>query len=296
MKVRRVLVSTVSAVALVPLAAGPASAAPPSNDESSGATVLHLGDQIEEDTTEATTNAGDDALNENCGAPFTNASVWFQYTPAADRKVVIDAGNSSYETGVMVFKGAPSPDSLIACGPIGAGLRVKAGKTYYVMAFSDTQVNGGTLVLSLKNAPPPVVHVSLAKHGLAYRGGAAKLHGTYKCKHGDSFAAVVPHLFQRAGRLKIQGESEMGIRCNGKRHHWSAKVVSPVGLYARGRGMAKVRIVACGFLQCKTASVRRHVHLSWAPGRHRTRPEQPTTARVQHPRAPFARSAHWPGH
>jgi len=296
MRVRRLLTSTIVAVALVPLATGPAEAAPPDNDEATGAITVRLGSTVDQDTTEATTNAGDDALNEACGAPLTNASVWYKYTPRVDRTVAFDAGESGYSAGLMVFKGTPTVDSLRTCGPQGAGLRVKAGKTYYVMAFSDTEVNGGTLVLSLKNAPPPVVHVSLAKHGLAYRGGAARLHGTYKCKHGDSFAAVVPHLFQRAGRLKIQGESEKGIRCNGKRHHWSAKVISPVGLYARGRGMAKVRIVACGFLQCKTASVRRHVHLSWAPGRHRTRPEQPTTALAQHPRAPFARSAHWPGH
>ena len=65
----------------------------------------------------------------------------------------------------MVFDGTPTADSLIACGPGEVGLRARAGRTYYVMAFSDTDVNGGNLVLTLQNAPTPRVHVSLAKRG-----------------------------------------------------------------------------------------------------------------------------------
>ncbi|HEX3929445.1 MAG TPA: hypothetical protein VHW64_01985, partial [Nocardioides sp.] len=68
-------------MALVPLAAGPASAAPPGNDEVGGAIALNLGDRVTEDTTQATTNAGDDALNAACGAPVTEASVWYSYHP-----------------------------------------------------------------------------------------------------------------------------------------------------------------------------------------------------------------------
>ncbi len=234
MRARRFLVAAMFGVALVPLGAGAASAAPPDNDEVAGAVPVHLGDRIEQDTTQATTNAGDDALNANCGAPATNASVWYQYTPTAKGGVALDTTGSDYSTGLMVFEGTPTADSLITCGPGAVGLHAQVGKTYYIMAFSDSDVNGGNLVLTLKNAPTPHVHVSVAKRGAAFHGGAARVHGTYSCTHGESFAEVDVHLLQRAGRLKIQADSGTNARCDGRRHPWSVRLVSPVGTYARG--------------------------------------------------------------
>src|SRR4029079_16538431 len=178
MRAPRFFLPAMLAAALVPLSSGPASAAPPGNDESAGAVALHLGDRVEQDTTQATTNAGDDALNANCGAPATNASVWYTYSPSVRRNVVLDTTASSYSAGLMVFRGAPKADSLVACGPGAVGLRARAGRTYYVMAFSDTDVIGGDLVLTLQNAPTPRVHVTLAKRGGAVHGRAAKVHGT----------------------------------------------------------------------------------------------------------------------
>ncbi len=294
MRAPRFFLPAMLAAALVPLAAGPASAAPPGNDESAGAVALHLGDQVEQDTTEATTNAGDDALNANCGAPATNASVWYTYSPSVKRNVVLDTTASSYSAGLMVFDGTPTADSLITCGPGEVGLRAQAGKTYYIMAFSDTDTNGGNLVLTLQNAPTPRVHMSVAKRGVAFHGGAAKLHGTYSCTHAESFAEVDAHLLQRAGRLKIQADSSTRIRCDGTRRHWSTRLVSPVGTYARGDGVAKVRIISCGLLQCAQDKVKRHVHLAWASQPHRQWMAQPTTARTEHRRPLMERQRYWP--
>jgi hypothetical protein len=195
----------------------------------------------------------------------------------------------------MVFKGTPTANSLVTCGPGAVGLRARAGKTYNIMVFSDTAVNGGRLVLTLKNAPTPRVHVSVAKRGVAFRGGAARVHGTYFCKHGEEFSVVSAHLFQRAGRLKIQGESGVNIRCNAKRHHWSARVVSPVGTYAAGRAVARVKIFACGLLECRQASARRHIRLAWASGSHRDEVmvHRPTT-RTERPRPTIELQRHWP--
>jgi hypothetical protein len=280
--------------ALVSYAAGSAyAAAPPANDESTGAVVLHLGDQVNEDTTQATTNAGDDALNANCGAPATNASVWFKYTPTKDRNVILDTSASDYSSGMMVFKGTPTPNSLRACGPGSVGIRAKAGKTYYVMAFSDTDVNGGNLVLTLNNAPTPHVHVTVAKHGLAFHGGAAQIHGTYSCTHAESFAGVDSHLLQRAGRLKIQADSGTNVTCDGRTHPWSTRLVSPVGTYAKGAAKAKATIFACGVIQCSHIKVKRDVHLSWAKSPNRAWMKQPTRSlRVHHPL--ISRQQHWP--
>ncbi len=279
-------------VALVPFAAGAASAAPPGNDEAAGAVVLHLGDQVNQDTTEATTNAGDDTLNENCGAPATNASVWYQYTPAKKRNVVLDTTASDYSAGLMVFKGTPTADSLIGCGPGTVGIRAKAGQTYYVMAFSDTDVIGGNLALTLKNAPAPHVHVTIAKHGVAFHGGAAQIHGTFRCTHGESFAGVDAHLLQRAGRLKIQADGGTTVTCDGATHPWSTRLVSPVGTYAKGNAKAKATIFACGAIQCAHLKVKRDIHLSWATSRNRRWMTLPTTPlRVHHP---LSRQQHWP--
>ena len=295
MRALRILASALVAMALVPLAAGAASAAPPGNDEVGGAVVLHLGDRDQQDTTQATTNAGDEALNANCGAPATNASVWYQYTPAVKRNVALDVSQSDYSAGVMVFEGTPTADSLVACGPGGVGLSVAAGKTYYVMAFSDTEVNGGNLVLALEKAPTPTVHVTLAKHGKAIHGraGAARIHGTYKCRHGDSFAEVDSQLQQRAGRLKIGAEGGTSIRCDGQRHRWSTRLVSPVGTYAAGHAVAKAAIFVCGLVECQQQKVKRDVTLTWARGSHRQL-RKPTSGLTERPHARYTQQRHWP--
>lgn len=291
MRVRRLLTSTIVAVALVPLATGPAEAAPPDNDEATGAITVRLGSTVDQDTTEATTNAGDDALNEACGAPLTNASVWYKYTPRVDRTVAFDAGESGYSAGLMVFKGTPTVDSLRTCGPQAVGLKVKAGKTYYVMVFSDTRKNGGSMVLSVKNAPSPKMHVSVAKRGVAFRGGAARIHGTYRCKNADfAFASAI--LRQRAGRLKIRGEGDVEARCNGKPHRWSARVVSPVGTYARGKASVKVTLFGCGLVECRHDQATHGMRLTWAkkPGRSALGPTM-HTMRAE-PRVWLGK--HWP--
>ena len=52
-------------------------AAPPSNDTFAGATAAALGFSEELDTTDATTDGDDAQLNTSCGAPATDASVWY---------------------------------------------------------------------------------------------------------------------------------------------------------------------------------------------------------------------------
>jgi hypothetical protein len=295
MRALRLLATAMSAVGLLPLAAAPASAAPPGNDEAAGAVVLHLGDRVVQDTSEATTSPQDAELNTNCGAPATNASVWYRYSPDADRMVVLDVTASDYSSGILVFAGTPTVDALVTCGPGVVALRARAGETYNIMVFSDTDINGGNLVLSLETAPPPPrVHVSVATRGVAFRGGAARLHGTYTCKNGD-FATVGGALLQRAGRLKIQGAFGEEIRCDGRRHHWSSLVISPVGTYAPGLAVAKVRIDACGTFACRHDRTKRNIHLARAAGSHRQQSMPPPATQAERPRPLVEQQRHWPG-
>jgi hypothetical protein len=162
------------------------------------------------------------------------------------------------------------------------------------MAFSDTDAIGGDLVLKLENAPRPRVHVRLAKHAIAYKHGAAKLHGTYSCRHAEAFAELDAHLQQRSGRLKIPGDAGRSIRCDGKRRHWSVRLVSPIGTYAQGRAWARVTIVACGLLECRQHTVRRHVHLAWNSSSSRPWMAHPTHAGTLHGHPVIPRHRRWP--
>lgn len=293
MRVLRFLVAALFAVALVPIAAGAANAAPPDNDVPTGATPIHLGDRVEEDTTQATTDASDATFNQECGAPETNASVWYTYTPSKSRDIVLDSTQSSYETGLMLFKGTPTADSLMDCEQGSIGDHVQAGTTYYIMAFSDNDVNGGDLVLTLLNAPIPRVHMKMSKHGLAFHDGAAKIHGTYTCFNGE-FADIEGHIKQRAGRLKIQADSDTEARCDGQTHHWTMRLVSPVGTYVHGRVSARAMIFACGYVECRSHEVKHHVHLKWAKHSHHKSKPKATAARLQ-PKAQYTARAHWRG-
>lgn len=269
MRARRQLMTAGMALLLFPLAAAPAQAAPPGNDEAPGAVVLQLGDRVVQDTSEATTTPEDAALNANCGAPATNASVWYSYTSDRDRTLVLDVTTSDYSVGVLIFAGTPTADSLETCGPGVVTLGARAGVTYTMMVFADTSVRGGRLVLSVDTPPPPPrVHVTVARSGVVLRDGAARLHGTFSCK-GGVFAGVNTRLFQRAGRLKVRGQSVGEVRCNGTRHEWSARVVSPVGTYAPGHALATVTIIGCGIFDCSRDKTSRPVHLSRAVVSHR---------------------------
>lgn len=295
MSTRQRLTTAVMAVGLLPLVAAPASAAPPANDEPVGALPLQLGDRVVQDTSEATTNAQDEALNLGCGAPATAASVWYTYAPDQDREVVLDVSESDYSSGMLVFAGTPSVDSVVRCGPGIVALRARAGKTYSIMVVADTGASGGQLVLSLEKAPPePRVNVSLAPRGVAFRGGAAELHGTYSCRNGE-LAAVSGTLFQRAGRLKIRGRFSTEIRCRGQRRRWSARAVSPVGTFARGHASVRIRIFACGVITCRQDKAERNVQLAWATAPARRLSVTPPTTRAQRPRPLVEHQGHWSG-
>jgi hypothetical protein len=288
MRTFRLLVPAALAVGLLPFVAAPATAAAPANDEPAGAVQLHLGARVEQDTTAATTNEQDAALNASCGAPATNASVWYTYSPSVDRSVVLDMTESDYSGGFLVFRGTPTADSLVTCGPGIVGLRARAGETYYIMVISDTETNGGNLVLTLKRAVVPRVRMSLAGRAVVFHGGAARIHGSYRCSRSDS-AYLSARLFQRAGRLKIEARTDQEVQCDGSRHRWSARLVSPVGTYAAGHARARATITACGTVVCRHDTARRRVHLVWAPRASSPRSMPSSASRAPRPRPLVAR-------
>jgi len=79
--------------------AAPALAAAPANDTLAGIETLSVPDSVTLDTTEATTDADDASMNPGeCGAPATDASVWYELT-GTGAWVAIDVSASTYSAG-----------------------------------------------------------------------------------------------------------------------------------------------------------------------------------------------------
>jgi hypothetical protein len=263
---RTTLSAATAGLLLLPAMATAASAAPAPNDTPATATVItNLPTTISEDTTGATTDATDAALNANCGAPATNASVWFKYTAPADGGVVVDMSASSYSGGFIVTQGDPAAGSFVTCGPTTVGFSTAAGQTYYVVAFSDTATQGGQLQVKFDVAPPaPDVSVTVDPKGTAFKDGSAKLTGSYSCANADGFASDVEgNLTQRVGRVKINGFFFVNpLVCDGITHTWEAIVFSDNGLFRGGKGASVAFGFACGPLECSLGYAEQTVQLN----------------------------------
>jgi len=104
------------------------------------------------DTTGATTDANDARLNQDCGAPATNNSVWYRFSAGAkDTLLAVDTTGSTFSSGVIIATGAPGALTFQTCGSVTAHVAVASGKTYYILVFDDTG-SGGTLHISMRGA------------------------------------------------------------------------------------------------------------------------------------------------
>lgn len=263
MRTFRLAISVAAASALIPLTASAAFAAPPANDTPDGAIALSLGQTVKQDTTKATTGPIDAEANKACGAPHTNASVWYSYSPSADGGFILDMSKSNYSGGFLVFKGAPSANTLIDCGPTQLGIKGTAGRTYTIMVISDTKVNGGNLVLSLQKAPPPPrLTVTVDPRGTAFKDGSAQVSGTYSCKNAD-FLFMEGELTQTVGRFNITGYFYKEVtKCDGVVHPWSVVVRSDTGQYSGGKAATVVFHFGCGAFECSRGHVKQTIQLT----------------------------------
>ena len=216
----------------------------PGADTVGGALAASIGFAQTIDTTQATTDADDAQLNVSCGAPATDASIWYTITVAEDTTVIVDVSTSSYSAGVLVGVGAPGALELAACGPGTVGFTASAGLTYYVLAIDDQADgggNGGTLNISFNETPPPPsIDVTVAPRGtFNSKTGGATLHGTYSCTDAD-FAFIDGTVTQQVGRVStIQGSFEVVVAgaCDGASHPWTADVVPSNGKFKGGQSL-----------------------------------------------------------
>ncbi len=262
----RVFLAAIVAAALLGLVVPPALAAAPGNDLFTGATAVGLGFSQELDTTQATTDADDVSMNRFCGAPATDASVWYSYSPASDGGVIVDVSTSTYSAGVIVATGSPGNFALQVCGPRTVEFRASAGSTYYILAFDDQldgSGTGGLLRISFNAAPPPpTVNVSVdpvARFNSST--GGATLTGTFTCTNAN-FVTVFGDLRQPVGRFTIHGSFFFfSSGCNGAPQAWTAQVVADNGKFAGGKSAAVTFSFACGPFECATGFTEQQVQL-----------------------------------
>ena len=255
---------------MVLVGAAPAHAAAPSNDTFSGAVAVgSLPFSAIVDTTEATTDRDDANANPpNCGAPATDASVWYSFTTAVDTGVIVDVSSSSYSAGVLVVTGTPGAFDLVTCGPQTIVFSATPGVTYYLLMIDDQLDgggNGGRLVVNLDDAPPPPTITTTVDSTASFNpsSGSATVHGTATCDGIVDFAFVDVELHQKVGRGEVAGFGEVELTCDGAAHPWSVEIFPAIGRkFAGGKGASLTFSVACGPFECATDFQEHAVQLS----------------------------------
>lgn len=247
--------------------AAPTLAAPPSNDTYAGRTVvpgLPFSETI--DTTEATTDADDAEWNASCGAPATDASVWYELTTATDSGVIVDVSASDFSAGVAIVSGVPGSFFTEACSQGGAAFFATAGVPYQIVAFDDQldeAGTGGLLSISIEEAPPPpVVDATVDPVGhFNSSTGSATITGTVTCTGEIEFSELDVDLRQRVGRVVISGFGITDFPCDGATHEWSVEVFGQNGLFKGGKAAAVTVAFACSVFDCGTAFIESTVQL-----------------------------------
>jgi hypothetical protein len=259
-----VLALVLTALGVSPTAA---LAAAPDNDLFTGAKLVSLGFSEILDTSEATTDSDDAQLNAQCGAPATDASVWYALE-GTDTTIVVDVSQSDYFSGVLVGVGTQGNLSIVTCGPDSVGFFAAAGTTYYIMAIDDQADgggNGGLLNISIDEFLFPTVDITVSPHGYVDgRTGVATISGTYTCAHAD-FIDISIQAQQSAGkRFTIQGSGFFSDfnTCDGTPHPWSATIFPQNGKFAGGKAMSVAFAFSCGPISCSDGYAEQQVLLS----------------------------------
>lgn len=267
-------------LAMVWFGAMPAQAEPPGNDTVEGSTAISVPFFGEQDTTEATTDEVDATLNQECGAPATDASVWYNITPDEDLGVSVLVGGSDYSAGVIVATEIEGELHVETCGPEQVSFFAEAGTTYQLLVFDDQldgEGNGGNLVLEVEGeqvGPPPEVDLTVDPIGFFHKDGTATVSGTFTCSGEPDFIDLFGHLQQNVGRFTINGffglfsegeppeeNGESDLSCDGSTHSWTATVFSDDGLFRGGKATVEAEIFACGFFTCSSDTVTETIRL-----------------------------------
>jgi uncharacterized protein DUF6299 len=260
---RRIAIPSSAMLLFSLMFAAPVLAAAPANDVYTGRVAIGaipFTDSL--DTTEATTDADDAELNSTCGAPATDASVWYEIV-GTDQTVLVDVSASDYSAGVLVGIGSPGSFQTVACGPFSVAFFAESGTTYALLIIDDQEDGvgtGGALELSVDLAPPPPeIEVTVDPTGTFTAQGGATITGTITCT-ADAFAFLNASLSQTVGRFTVRGFGFGEVFCDGSQQAWSIDIVGDTGLFKGGRATVTIFAQACTF-DCGFAEVSATVRL-----------------------------------
>jgi hypothetical protein len=241
--------------------------APPTNDLFGNAKIISVGFSATVDTRGATTDATDKAANRQCGAPATDASVWYRITPPTDQTVILQSKGSSYSVGFIVVTGSPDAFNVETCGPRSVLFIGHAGTAYSILVFDDQGDgggNGGSLQLATKlGPPPPSLSVGVGPHATMQKlTHAVTVTGTLTCAHAAGMAMRVD-LRQRAGRLTLEGAKTIKRSrsfCDGQLHDWSV-LITGNGRFAGGKATVTIHASACSRITCTSVKVQQVIQV-----------------------------------
>ena len=248
---RTILAAIATVTMLLALSATTALAAPPANDDFASRTVigsLPFTDTI--DTTEATADPTDPI---GCGGPDVE-TVWYEFTPDTDLRVVATTEGTDYSAGINVLVGDPADPAsleLINCGLPTVVWDAFAGTTYFLMVTPEfAGIPGGTLVLTAAEAPPPVeIDLEINPTGSVQpKTGTVQISGTLTCS-APTFAGIDVFIEQRKGRAIIQGGGFTEIECDGTTP-FSVTVNGFNGLFTAGKVNVQAFAFACDEFGC----------------------------------------------
>jgi hypothetical protein len=184
---------------------------------------------------------------------------------------VADVSGSSYSAGVLVVTGTPGSFEIVTCGPGAVAFEALAGVTYHLLIIddqSDGAGNGGTLSLTVQEAPPPPeLNVTVDRRGTFDRQtGSATISGTISCAGEVDFTFIDVQLEQPVGRGSVVGFGTIDVACDATVQPWSIEIFPAFGeRFAGGRAVTFTFAVSCGPVFCSEYANEQEVRLSSRP-------------------------------
>lgn len=187
-------------------------------------------------------------------------TVWYAYTPAADRRVEVNTFGSDYDTTISTYTGSRGSLNQIACNDDSQGLQSKAafdataGTTYYIMAGSFSSSIGGNLHVTVREAPPqpppPAITLSLDRVGSVDRQGLASISGSVTCNQhlGIWLGMSLSQTFLR--RFVLQGYGGTYVICEPPSAHWKVSAFAYNGRFAPGPTHVEASAFTCNEIGC----------------------------------------------
>ena len=240
------------------MAAGPATAAVPTNDDFANATVVTSSFT---DTTVNTTDATSQATDPT-GCMGAAHSVWYTFTAARDGSASFDTLGSGFDTLLSAYTGTEGSLTLVACNDDSNNVLqsqitfdVTSGTTYHVMVAGCCQTADGASGDLVVNADVPdasfAFDVSFSSGSVDLKTHEATIDGTVVC-NGPGVVDIAGELQQRLRR----GSFSVEVACSRDASTFTAAVSSSEGSFMPGRATIRdVLISGCGATDCDSRSL-----------------------------------------